>query len=619
MKREPVKISSIVFIVGVILLFVLGLYLYGQAKGYSYLSDDHVKDLMRSKLFALAFILIAFFVIYWKREKPYAPALAVFLLSVYFVILYGYLFRGTEYGMNGHWGDNGNRLAEICKMMAYNTFFTDWYLKDLTSFYPPLWFYLMALYAKLLSIEAYQTIKYGYLLIFTVYPWLLYGMWKKVVSKGVAAAVTIATIFFAYKYLDWIYYEHITIALFIPWWLYYFENEPDKKVQLANWKFYAGGGVIGGLLFMTYYYWFFMALLALPVTLGYRFHKNRSFPALKNDIYHKIILMAAVGLVSAVYWIPLLRSIYWLGMSSSQNVWFGTRHANLLTEWTSFSWEGLFIVAGVFFSFFLFDRFNKGKLLFLFLGGMLLIIIDRIMNLDNSSFQSRKIFEFVHVMTIIPLAIGVWQFGVKKINSKKLLLGCTGLLFFIAMIISNSQTEIYHGKKYQLGLKQTVPVHDLSVFKAVDVHQKVFLTTHYLEACYLPYYLFIPLNNMTAHTAGRISQRELFLEHAVTISEPDMLAYVLYNNRYSGINYVYLPENIESKKYELTIYTVRFNSKAEPKTYTFTCDIQNSNEFFVKKHDNGLYKLNPPVRSAEFDKIIKDAYPDIYWHLTPLR
>ena len=95
--------------------------------------------------------------------------------------------------MNGHWGDNSNRLAEINKMMYYNSFFQDWYLKDLTSFYPPLWLYLMSLYGKLLNIEAYQTIKFGYLLVFLIYPWLLYFFWKKIVSPSYAAAIAVST------------------------------------------------------------------------------------------------------------------------------------------------------------------------------------------------------------------------------------------------------------------------------------------------------------------------------------------------------------------------------------------------------------------------------------------
>ncbi|NOY88284.1 MAG: arabinofuranosyltransferase, partial [FCB group bacterium] len=216
---SSIKKENVVLYFAVIILAIIGYQIYSHADSYKYLSDKHTLEIVKSKLWSLSWILISAIVIYWKRDKSYAPALAVFAVSAYFVILYGIMFSGTEYGMNGHWGDNGNRLALICKMMAYNSFFQDWYLKDLPSFYPPLWFFIMALYGKLLGIEAYQTIKFGYLFIFIFYPWLLFWAWKKVVRSAIAAAIVVGTIFFAYRYLDWIYYEHITAALFLPWWL----------------------------------------------------------------------------------------------------------------------------------------------------------------------------------------------------------------------------------------------------------------------------------------------------------------------------------------------------------------------------------------------------------------
>ncbi len=364
---KNIKKENIALSLAVVMLAVVGYQIYSQADGYSYLSDEHTLEIVKSKFWALSWILIAAFVIYWKREKSYAPALTVFAVSAYFVVLYGIIFSGTEFGMHGHWGDNGNRLAEICKMMAYNSFFQDWYLKDLPSFYPPLWFYTMSLYGKLLHIEAYQTIKFGYLFIFMLYPWILFWAWKKVVKPSVAAAIVVGTIFFAFRYLDWIYYEHITAALFIPWWLYYFERVKQKENQKGiDWKFYFSGAVFGGLLFMTYYYWFFMAAAAVPFTLINQYSKSKNISLVISEIRHKVILMVGVALVSVVYWVPLLRVIYWNGMSSSQNVWFGLRHTNLTSHWNEISIESLLIVLGLFFVFYLYNNPKTGKLLYLF-------------------------------------------------------------------------------------------------------------------------------------------------------------------------------------------------------------------------------------------------------------
>ncbi len=616
---KNIKKENLYFFAAFVVLVIIGFQLYGHAEGYTYLSDEHTIDIVKSKFWALSWILVSAFIIYWKREKPYVPALTVFAVSAYFVVLYGIMFSGTEYGMHGHWGDNGNRLALICKMMDYNTFFTDWYLKDLPSFYPPLWFYIMALYAKLINIEAYQTIKYGYLFIFLLYPWLLYWSWKKIVKPSIAAAIVVGTIFFAFRYLDWIYYEHITAALFMPWWLYYFERVgQDKKPNKFDWKFYLYGAILGGLIFMTYYYWFFMAFIVLPITLIQQYSKEKNLSNIIFEVRHKVILMVGVALVSAVYWVPLLRSIYWNGMSSAQNVWFGLRHTNLTSHWSKVTIESLLIFFGIFFLFYLFRSHKTGRLLYLFLGGFLLILLDRYMNLDESSFQSRKILEFFHVFVLAPASIGVMVLLNKCKLNKAVSFGVFGIIFLLFVIESNSLTKNYESVKFQNGLKQRVPTNDLKVFENVETYDKVFLTTHYLESCYLPYYLFIPLNNMTAHTAGRIDQREMFLDQAIKIIEADMLAYVLAYNRYSPIDYVYMPREKDSNKFVLTLYEVKFNKKAEAKKKVFEVDFLLSPDNFIKKHERGMFELHPPTRSIEFDEVVKSRYADIFWHLQPL-
>ena len=612
------KIAYLAIFGGVVLLAVIGYILYAQFADYSYHSDLHVADILRTKLWTVVWLFASALVVYWRRKSSYAPLLAVLALSAYFVVLYGILFRGTEYGMNGHWGDNGNRLAEIVKMMAYNTFFTDWYLKDLPSFYPPLWFGLMAVYAKILGIQAYQTVKWGYLLVFLTYPWLLYFAWRRLVSPVAAAAVVIATIFFGYKYIDWVYYEHMTAALFLPWWLYYFERGVGIRGEpKTDWRFYVVGSVYGGLIFMTYYYWFFIAFAALPITMAGRYIKNRSFIELGRDLRHKVILMAGVVVVGSVYWVPLFRRIHNYGMESAQNAWFGLRHANLTLQWENVSIESALIFAGIFFAAYLWNRFGNAKIVYFFAGGLLVILLDRVMNLDGSSIQARKVLEFVHVFAMAPLALGVVAIWPKLLDSRKISYGVAGVLFMASIAVANSHTEIQGSDFYRIAVGQRVPKRDLQAFDSVETAHKVYLTSHYLECCYLPYYLFIPCNNMTSHTAGRYSQRRLFLKTATTIVEPDLLAYVFAYNRYSRIDYVYLPTDKESGHLQFTLYAAFYNRKATGETLTFAVDPTAAPDVFVKRADQGIYELSPLARNAQTDSLIKSKYPDIYWHLTP--
>jgi hypothetical protein len=601
------------------LLAISGYFLFAQFKNYTYLSPEHVADLIRARLWSLGWLGLSVFALYLLRRRAIAPVAAVFAVSAYFLIQYGYLFRGTEYGMNGHWGDNGNRLAEICKMMAYGSFFQDWYLKDLPSFYPPGWFALMAVYAKVIGIEAYQTVKWGYFLIFLVYPWLLYFSWRKLVSPTVSAAITIVILFLGYRYMDWIYYESISAGLFIPWWFYYVERgiASDSENRLLTWREYVVGSTIGGCLFMTYYYWFLVVVVATPFLFVARYLQTRSKQALLQDAKHKLIIAGGVVLVSAVYWAPLLRVIRRFGAESMQHLWFVARHMDLTHQWTSVSVEGMLIFAGLFCAFFFWKSMGNGKLVYFYLGGFLVIVLDRILNMNHESLQSRKILEFVHLFAMIPLGaavIDLWTRLEVRTNMRRGLLG-VGLLLLV--VTSNGHTENSEGDFYRMAVGQRVPQGDLVPFKAVETRDKVFLTQSYIESVYLPYYLFIPLNNMTAHTAGRYSQRELFIQQTVKIVEPELLAYVLRHNRYSAIDYVYLPVDTATGRVKISLYQAGFNKVAAPVIYRFQCDLKSGPGSFVLKHARGVYEVQAPAGSREMDEQIRAKYSDIFWHLEP--
>lgn len=598
-------------------LFLAARWLYSQAGGYTYNSEAHFIDLILAKGWTIIWPLVSIGLVYRFREKEFVPSLAIVLLCAYFVILYGILFRATEFGMHGQWGDNGNRMAFICKMMTFNTIFTDWRLKDLPAFYPPGWFALMALWAKLNGIQAYQTIKFGYLFTYLAYPWLLYWAWKPVVNRGTAVLVAITTIFFGYGLLDWIGYEHMTAALFIPWWLHYFEAERDQsRLDFRNqWKFYLTGALFGAAIFMTYYYWFFVAAAVLPVTMIHIFLTTGSFKAVIADLKHKVLLMSGVALFSSVFWLPLLVSILRHGTASAQNQWFGLRHTNLSGRWQTVSLEGILIIVGLAMAFFLWRKQKAGRLVFLFLGGLILILIDRLMNLSGSSIQTRKLMEFVHVFAMAPLAIGTMAGWSLIKHSKEIARGLVGLGLIVGLLFANAHTENLDRNKYERGINQRVPKSGLKALSFVDTHGTVFLTHDYLDACYLPYYQFIVIGNMSAHTAGRYDQRVEFLELAATINEPELLAYALTFNYYDQVDYVYLPLNKETGRWKLTLQQAAFNKKAVPLEIEFSIDPSALSEHFIKRHAWGIWEVIAPELTEEMSSLVRTTYPELADHL----
>jgi hypothetical protein len=586
---------------------------------FPYLSKPNLSMIMLTKAWAIVAAIVGGVWVYLKRESPIAPRLLVFFVSAYFVILYGLYFHGTEFGMNGHWGDNGNRLAAICKMMAFNTLWVDWYLEDLPAFYPPGWFALMAVYAKIVQIDAYATIKQGYLLIFLTFPWVLYVAWRRLASAWEAAAIVVAVVLFAHRGLEWVYYENITAALIIPWWLYYFEEgESRGRAPLANWKFYLWGSVWGAAMFVTYYYWFLYIVLSLPIVLAVRWYEHRSWTRLREAVVNKLLLGAGIAVLSSFYWLPLLISIYRYGSQSAQHAWYGLHHADLSLSMPEFSVEVALIFAGIYFLFYLWKRWETARLPLLYAGGMLTVVLDRIYNLTGSSIQARKVLEFAHVFALTPLGIGVAAVWPRIAGSANVRRGLLGLILLAALVSTNTFIEKYHNDFYRIAIGQRVPEQDLEVFRSVDYRGKVFLTEHYRESCYLPYFLFIPYNNMTSHTAGRYLQREDLLDAACKITEARWLAYALAYNKYSGVDYVYLHPNKERPdRFEQRLYQVTFLSPGgKVKTLVYEADLSGTPQFFVKHHDRYMFEVVAPPRTPENDAALKAAYPEVYRHLS---
>lgn len=613
---KNIKKENIILSLAVVLLAVIGHYLFFQFLDYTYKSPENIHDFLLVKLWSLGWILFACSFIYLLRSKISTPLWSVFFLSVYFVVLYGLLFIGTEYGMNSHFGDNAYRLAITSKMMAYN-YFADANVKGLATFYPPLWFWIMSVYAKILNIEAYQTIKFGYLFIFLLYPWMLYFAWRPLVSRIEAAAVTVAVIFFAHNYLNYIFYEHITAALFVPWWLYFFENATGKEYALKKqWLFYLSGAIIGAFIFMTYYWWFFMAFAVLPITSILKWHQKKSFRYLLFDLRHKLYLMVGVALFSSFYWLPLVINSIKFGLVSNQSAWFNLHYVHIAQYWKNFIWEGLIVFAGIFFLGYLWDRWKESKLAYLYLGGFLLIMVDRYLNLESASNQTRKLLEFSHLFAVIPLALGITLLWKKPNLQKQIKHGLVFLLLILIITFSDNQSsEIFSSPRYVTGVNQRKPDVLLDVFSQVDCYNTVFLTNKVYETCYLPFYKFISTSSTGSHLNGRFNARLQFLKKLSKIDKPEYVSYLLAYNKYDTINYVFLPYNGSTNSYELTINVRKFTGENVAELISLSKPLFLDNQFFSIKHQYGLYQVNANKRSKEFDALVQEKYPELYLEL----
>lgn len=598
-------------------LAVGGYFQFSQFADYTFASNRHLDDIFRAKIWTLACIGIALIVIYWKRNSPLASYLTVFCLSAYFVILYGILFRGTEFGLHGLWGDNFYRLSMVNKMM-YTGGLSDAHQKNLPSLYPPLWFYTMAIYAKALGIQAYQTIKFGYFALFLIYPWIIFFLWRKIVSPQVAAAIAVGILFFSHRFIGYLFYEHVSAGLFFPWWLYYFEGATVRSDRDAfDWKHYVSGSIIGGLIFMTYYWWFFLAIAAFPISLAFRYSDSRSFVRIWRDFRRMVLVGGGVAVVASPYWLPLVIAAIGTGRESTQATWFHMGHTNLTAHWGVFSLEGTLIALGIFFAFYHWKYWKNAHLALLFCGGFLLLMVDRMVNLASFSIQTRKLLEFVHVFALPPLALGIvelWRRCRGKDDLKRGLLGAAALLF---IIFANQHTQLMGDKRYRMGVGQRVPETHLDLLRTVDCDGKVFLTNWYVEACFIPYYVFIPTSKVHTHLAGQFDKRKTFLKNTGRITEPDLLAYALTYNKYDRINFILLPFNQNTKSYELQLTSVPFNKPTVFDTVRILSAAFEDTVHIRRNHPRGPFEIRPPTRSIEEDRRLQNLYPAVYRELTP--
>ena len=612
-----IKKENLYFFFAFITLAVIGYFHFSQFADYTYMSDRHYLDIIRSKAWVLIWIIFSFVFLYLKRESKYVHLYAIFAVSVYFIILYGILYRGTEYGLNSHWGDNSYRLPMVQKMMHTGKF-VDPFLKDLSCMYPPLWFYLTGIFAKVFNLEAFQTIKFSYYLVFLFYPWLIYFSWRKIVNKKIAAALAVCIPLFSHTYLNYIYYEHISATLFIPWWLYYFEDVNNNKLNKRKlYYFYLIGILIGSLIYLTYYWWFFICIIAYPISIIYKkYHLNYNSKELYHDFIHKLKFGLGITILTSIYWGPLIYSAMTIGFSNNQADWFNLNYTNITRYFTVTNWDSIVIVLGVFSLGYIANRWKQSSLVIYFFGAILLMFLDRLFNLGFNSIQTRKLLEFLPLLCITPLIIATCTIWEKLHINNSIRNGLVALFLFMCLITSNEQTEIYKDNKlYKMSLDQIYPSHKLDVINTVEAENKVFLTNHYIESCYIPYYLFTHVSNVPMHFASKFKERIRFLEDLQFIDNNEIFVYLLRHNIFDQIDYIYLPFNTIENGYEFKINIRPFKGDIEYKTVYIPKALVDNNSLIEKKHRLGLFEVKDIAPSKDIENKIKDNYDEYYKYL----
>ncbi len=295
--------------------------------------NDYPSVPLGVQLIALLMAL-AIGVLLWLRDRvPHVAYAAVLALGTGLALGFYTLFKATPFGLNGFDGDAWFCNAAVTRF-SETWSFADFGYRDLPSFYPPLYFWVLGKLAVLSEGPAFTMWRNGVIIGGFVYPILLFWIYRKVIGTA-AAAVYVGLVFLLWNDI-YLYkpYTFVAHTLFV-WWVLHFIGRPSLDVRSI-----VAGSVVGAVIFQINYYAFFVLAVALAVIVAYHLVSKRAAELTAN----KSVLLVLIGAVvlSSLYWAPLLSSLATPGAESIQNRWFQDKH---LEFWSPF--RGVFNISAV--------------------------------------------------------------------------------------------------------------------------------------------------------------------------------------------------------------------------------------------------------------------------------
>jgi len=230
---------------------------------------------------------------------------------------------------------------------------------------------------------------------------------------------------------------------------------------------------------------------------------------------------------------------------------------------------------------------------------LLLLLIDRFLNLTQSSIQTRKILELAPVFLTVPagyaLSLLYRWITRRAIRLRSVFLGLAAVFI---LVYADSHTDLTKNVMYTEAFKARPPVNGIAAIESVDYRGKVFLTDRRLEAAYLPFYYFTGHWGPAAHTASRFHERLSFLLSLETLSDPRQVAFLLKKNRFDPVDYFFLPHDSTGRVAYFDVYPLYYPANTVKLTLAFPFATTTDSPLFTKKHNLGLYDISLPESSV---------------------
>ncbi len=468
----------------------------------------------------------------------------IILFSIFNFAAYLFLFYNTHWGYNALKGDNFYRTAYITKMY-YSGIPQDFAYKGLSAYYAPFYWYCLALIAIIFHIAPYKMVRIGMLITVYILPIILFEFWKKIYDQKLALIITIISSSFLVNIYD---PDHMIGGfLILPYFMYYYENIKEIKYDKSD---YFIAGIIGSIIFCTYFLYFLLIPIYYLISL---IQNPREF---KNNLKRILIITCLLILFSCWFWIPILRDILFIGFESHQNrfIWSTMFTYPLLNIIMVSPW-----IIGLVYIIHKYNLSREMKILGNFLLSVhILFLIGFIGLMINFPIMHIRIISISGYILVISTCIAYVRFfyylaenNILKSNKIKINLYQFEIFFVISIMTVQCYSHwhfISVTPSYQLALKRQSMREIRDIFEELDYEDKVFLTSEWRIAAFLPIYLFLLPNPYFAHPSALHNERVKFLIKLSECNSSKEVYKKIVNNKFDRIDYIFLTLKENSTK-----------------------------------------------------------------------
>jgi hypothetical protein len=504
--------------------------------------------LPQTALVAMCLLSIGLMWLFHSRSWSYYLLAHVFALgfgSAFLMMWFPYAF-----GPGGVTGDSWFSTAILVKYKSTWSN-TDFAYKDLHSFYPSLYQFVVGKFAALTATPAAKAMKYGVYWTVFLLPLGVYGLWRKIVAELPALLVMMLTLFTTRQHITYKPFELISLTLFIPWALYYVAGLRRREESgSSTWEFALPsrkdilcGGVIAGLIFMTFYYYFFLFIVWMPVLLLVDWKDGKSMRDVWKRLWSFGLMMGVAMLVAAPYWVPLVMDMARHGAHSYQNRWFQPHMLHLPMDIVN-SWRSMLgLLALVVMAYW--HRLARAAVVMM-VAVLAYMLVGQISMYSGFPLLHYRMTIMDEYLLCLGLVLGIVELarlakGYLVTNWEKGL----SLVFMVVVSMALGMHIVWEKNGAWTKEAEHTKPPSLANFPAFTTlsKDKVFLTNRLELVAFRPIYLFICPNAHYSHPAARYRERLKFLLLLAKSHDSDFIAWMLQHNRYDKVDFVLLDQN----------------------------------------------------------------------------